>query len=127
MREYTDRIWDMGQSDLEKRLIGKRVVEINENNSEMTLDDGTVLVFQDESDCCAWFEAELKAGNLTDNAVTAVRVTDRQENEYGDEDYTLHILAADETIADLNITGNPTSGYYCHSITLEIIGPKEEE
>lgn len=123
--EYPDTIRDMTAQDLERELIGRAVTAIDERNNKLTLDDGRVLEFKDTFDCCAWFNANLTAGNLTDNAITAIKVTDRQKEEYGDEDYTIHILAANKKIADLDINGNPTSGYYCHSIDLEIHTPKE--
>ena len=120
-------IRDMTFSDLERELIGKTVVEIDESENTLTLNDGRKLAFRDTGDCCAWFEANLREGNLTDNAITALKVTDRQEEVYDDEDYTIHILAANEKIADLDINGNPTSGYYCHSIDLEIFVSDNEE
>ena len=120
-------IRDMTASDLEKELIGKTIVEIDESANTLTLNDGRKLVFRDTSDCCAWFDANLRAGNLTDNAITAIKVTDRQEDGYDDEDYTIHILAANKKIADLDIYGNPTSGYYCHSIDLEIFVSDSKE
>lgn len=123
---YPDTIYDMTFDDLEKELIGKTVVAIDESENTLTLNDGRVLKFRDTADCCAWFNANLTAGNLTDNAVTALKVTDRQKEEYDDEDYTIHILAANKKIADLDIYGNPTSGYYCHSINLDIYAPKEK-
>lgn len=124
--EHFETIMDMSAKDLEKELIGKTVVEIDERENTLTLNDGRKLAFRDTSDCCAWFNANLRAGNLTDNAITAIKVTDRQEEMYADEDYTIHILAANEKIADLDISGNPTSGYYCHSINLEIFVPNKE-
>lgn len=123
--EYPDRIYDMTAEDLERELIGKTVTGIDESENKLTLNDGTILEFKDTHDCCAWFNANLTNGNLTDNAITTLKVTDRQEEEYGDEDYTIHILAANKKIADLDINGNPTSGYYCHSINLDIHTPKE--
>lgn len=117
-------IYDMTKSDLENEIIGRTVTKIDTARNTLTLDDGTELTFQDATGCCAWFEAELSSGNLTDNAVTAVTITDNSDDEeYGDEDYTLHILAADHNICDLNITGNPAYGYYCHSITLQVSKP----
>ena len=115
----------MTPEDLERELIGKSIVEIDESGNNLTLNDGTILEFRDTADCCAWFGANLRAGNLTDNAITAIKVTDRQEEEYADEDYTIHIFAANKKIADLDINGNPTSGYYCHSINLAIYNPKD--
>ena len=118
----TDTIYDMDMDDLSRELVGKVVTSIDPAASTLTLDNGTILTFEDSEGCCAWFCAELEAGNLTENAVTAIRYTDNAPDaeEYEDENYTLHILAVDHNIADLTITGNPTSGYYCHSINLEI-------
>lgn len=123
--EYPDTVYDMTPEDLERELIGRTITNIDESSNELTLDDGRVLQFRETGDCCAWFDANLKAGNLTDNAITALKVTDRQEEEYGDEDYTIHILAANKKIADLDINGNATSGFYCHSINLDIYTPKD--
>ena len=117
-------VWDMSVNDLKKELIGKSIVEIDESANKLTLNDGTTLEFQDTADCCAWFNANLRAGNLTDNAITAIKVTDRP-GEYGYEDYTIHILAANKKIADLDINGNAGSGYYCHSINLRICGKEK--
>ena len=122
---YPDEVFDMDVADLERQIIGKTIIEIDKQENKLTLNDGTILHFKDTHDCCAWFSANLTNGNLTDNAITALKVTDRQEEEYDDEDYTIHILAANKNIVDLDITGNPTSGYYCHSITLDIYTPKE--
>lgn len=119
--------YDMTDQDLAGELIGKRIVEIDADANTMTLHDGTVLTFQDTYDCCAWFEAELKEHNLTDNAITRVTTSNKHCGEYGDESWSIHILAADQRVADLNITGNPTSGYYCHSINLDITKPGEQE
>lgn len=126
---HSKTIYDMTPRDLERELIGRTVTNIDVRKCALTLDDGRVLKFQDTRDCCAWFNGELRAGNLTDNAITAIKVTEHQDPEdvYGDEDYTIHILAADKTIADLDITGNPTSGYYCHSIDLEIYTQEENQ
>lgn len=116
----TNKIYDMGLEDLSQALVGKVVTAIDPNESTLTLSDGTILTFEDTSDCCAWFHSELKAGNLTENAVTSIKIAEGNSEaaEYDDENYTLHILAVDHNIADLNITGNATSGHYCHSINL---------
>lgn len=108
---------DMTDGDLEQELVGKKIVKIDTENSTMTLHDGTVLKFHDASDCCAWFAAELEEKNLTDNAITHVTTS----GQYGDESWTIHILAANKHIADVHIWGDEGSGYYCHSINLEIV------
>lgn len=93
----------------------------------MTLHDGTILTFRDTADCCAWFEAELKERNLTDNAITRVTTTRECGDEYGKQSWSIHILAADEHIADVNINGYEGSGYYCHSINLEVTNPDKRK
>ena len=111
--------YDMDAQDLAGELVGKRIVEIDADANTMTLHDGTVLTFRDAYDCCSWFEAELKEHNLTDNAITHVTTS----GEYGDESWSIHILAANKHIADVNIDGSVGSGFYCHSINLEITRP----
>jgi hypothetical protein len=118
MRE--DRIYDMDKADLEDQVLGKRVVSVEEYDGTITLDDGTVLSFIDTADCCAWFSAELRAGTLSDNIVTAVRLEEFEGGEYGEEHYALHILATDTRIGTVEINGDPSNGYYCHSIELGI-------
>ena len=119
--------YDMTDQDLAGELIGKRIVEIDADAKTMTLHDGTKLVFKDTADCCYWFEAELKEHNLTDNAITRVTTSNKHRGEYGDESWSIHILAADKHIADVNITGSEGNGYYCHSIDLEITKPDKQE
>lgn len=116
---YEPDYLDMTDRDLAGELIGKRIVEIDADANTMTLHDGTVLTFHEASECCACFEAELKEKNLTDNAITHVTTS----GEYGDESWSIHILAANKHIADVNITGDRGTGYYCQSIELEITRP----
>ncbi len=116
-------IYDMTASDLEKHLIGKVITKVDEQENSLTLSDGTVLTFKDTADCCAWFSAELSAGNLTDNAITSLTVEDHDDPD-GIENYSIHILAADKNVVDLGIRGDATSGYYCHSINLDITTPE---
>lgn len=116
---YEPDYCDMTDRDLAGEIIGKSIVEINADENTMTLHDGTVLTFHEASECCAWFEAELKEKNLTDNAITHVTTS----GEYGDESWSIHILAANKHIADVNITGDRGTGYYCQSIELEITRP----
>lgn len=119
--------YDMTHHDLAGELVGKRIVEIDTYANTMTLHDGTVLTFRDAHDCCAWFVAELRQHNLTDNAITRVTTSDKHSDEYGDKSWSIHILAADKHIADVNINGNEGSGYYCHSINLEITNPDKQD
>lgn len=113
---------DMSVGDLRNELIGQKIVDIDTRKNTITTASGKKLHFKDTYQCCAWFEAELSVGNLTDNAITSLDVTDNQpENHFGSgSDYTIHIMAADKNIADVNIYGDETSGYYCHSVILEV-------
>lgn len=113
-------IHDMNEYDLAKELIGKRIVSIA--GETMQLDDGTVLEFKDTRGCCAWFTAQLHEGNLTDNAITAIE-TEELDDDGAPEHYNLHILAADQRVAAVEIEGDATSGYYCHSINLIVRKP----
>lgn len=117
----TDRkVHDMTATYLEAAIVGRTVTQINPYQGTITLDNGTELEFVDTADCCAWFDYELRAGNLTDNAITSVKVTENAAENDWEEDYTIHILAANKNVADLTITGDATSGYYCHSINMNI-------
>lgn len=124
----TYTIYDMDMDDLSRELVGKVVTSIDTDRSTLTLSDGTTLTFEDTSECCAWFCAELKAGNLTENAVTSIRATnnDPEAVEFDDENYTLHVLAVDHNICDISIEGTAESGYYCHSIDLTITEPRND-
>ena len=118
---------DMSVGDLRNELIGQKIVDIDTRKNTITTASGKKLHFKDTYQCCAWFEAELSVGNLIDNAVTSLDVTDNQpEKHFGSgSDYTIHIMAADKNIADVNIYGDETSGYYCRSIILEVTEVQE--
>ena len=117
-------IYDMTEGDLAAALIGKSVTATTEDS--ITLSDGTMLRIEDTGDCCAWFEGAVRSIDLSDNIITGVRVDDRQECDYDDEDYTITVLSASTELLGVDITGNPTSGYYCHSVNLRIVTPEEE-
>ncbi|MCS4277378.1 hypothetical protein M2390_003146 [Mycetocola sp. BIGb0189] len=111
-------IYDMTESDLSGQLIGKSITAIA--GKTMTLNDGTVLEFENAADCCAWFDATLESIDLNDNAITAVTRVGAKAAEDYDEAWSLHILSAHKLIAKVNIEGNASSGYYCHSILLNV-------
>lgn len=113
----TETIMDVTDTDLEKLLIGHKIVDIVEEDKIIILDNGTQLTFEDAEECCAWFEAELKKGNFADNMVTAVKYEQLESEEYPDR-FTLHVLAVNENICDVDIYGNSTSGQYCQSVSL---------
>ena len=118
-------VFDMSDTDLRDEVVGKKIISVND--SSCTLDDGTVLVFEDTSDCCAWFAAEVKAGTLVDSTITGVEVEDRGSPEaWTRESYTIHVLSADTRVMAVEIEGDASSGYYCHSINLNVIRPSKE-
>lgn len=119
MNEKT--IYDMTGDHLEAALVGKSITATSEDS--ITLSDGTVLHIEDTSDCCAWFTGSVRSIDLSDNIVTGVREDDRDGDEWT-EHYTLTILSHTREIAAVDIDGDPTSGYYCHSVDLRIA--KEE-
>lgn len=109
-------IHDMTDGDLAKQLVGKSIKAIAGETIELT--DGTVLEIEDTSSCCAWFQGDIEAFDFDDNVITSVEEHDAEaENEY-DEAWSLHVLSAHKLIAKVNIEGNATSGYYCHSVNL---------
>ena len=95
-------------------LVGRMIVSIDEYRSEMTLDNGTVLELIDARECCAWYDAVI--GN--DIKLKTI-ITDVDEEPDDDSDaveaYRIVILGEDCRIGTINVAGDPTSGYYCHS------------
>lgn len=117
----TRTIYDMTISHLEEQLIGRRIVATDDSRGVLTLDDGTVLELEGAADCCAWFKGTLKTIDLAENAITAVRYDDRDDpTGDGNECYTLTVLSIDREVCAIEIDGDATSGYYCHSINLRV-------
>ena len=115
MNEKT--IYDMTGYDLEKALVGKSIVATSEDS--ISLSDGTVLHIEDTGDCCAWFEGAVRSIDLSDNIVTGIREDDRDGDEWPVH-YTLTVLSHAREIVAVDIDGDPTSGYYVHSVDLRI-------
>lgn len=120
----TKTIYDMTNDDLTAQLLGKRVTAIDDDNNTITLDDGTVLELEDSSDCCAGFEAALKTIDLTDNAITAIRLDGEETPGEGEGKWTLTVLSVDKEVCAIEIQGDASNGYYCHSIDLKVTRPE---
>lgn len=118
---------DNGTEALEDTLPGHKIVkivddylpEIDDFGPAIILDDGRILQLMGAEDCCAWFNADIDNIDLNDNIITRV------DDEYPDDNLDhlqviLHVLTRDKKIADINIYGDETSGYYCHDITLNV-------
>jgi hypothetical protein len=118
----SETIYDLDRQGLEHLLIGKVITRIDEGAGTITLNDGTILQLEDTSSCCAWFDGELKKIDLTENAITAVAVKDLGQSDY-DEHWELVVLSADRAVCAIEIEGDSSNGYYCHSINLVVKKP----
>lgn len=120
---FDDLIFSMDEDDLRNELVGKTIESVNVQKGIIHLTDGTELRFIDTQECCAWFDSQLTVKNLTDNAITNV-TKEYSTDEDAPEAWTLHVLAADKNIVDVDIWGDSTSGYYCRSINLKVVAPE---
>lgn len=118
-------IYDMDEMDLAKHLVGKSISSIANNTIELT--DGSTLEIEDAADCCAWFTGEVKAFDFSDNVITSVTREEATTSEEWNEAWKLQVFSAHKVIAEVNIEGNPTSGYYCHSVGLRVKAPKSNK
>lgn len=120
------KIYDATSDDFETALVGRKIVATTHDT--ITLDSGVVLELEDTSDCCAWFSAsDVRLIDTGDNIITAVEevTLSAQDSAYADDEhYRVRILSNAKEIANFDIEGNASSGYYCHSINL-IIKDKE--
>ena len=122
MNDKSTIIYGMESEDMEPYLLGQTIVSIDQKTVKLA--DGTELLIEDTYDCCAWFKGDFEAFDFEDNVITAVKEV-RPENgrDYpneGNESWSIHILSAHKLIAQVNINGDHTSGYYCHSVDLVV-------
>lgn len=118
-------IYDMDEADLTTHMVGKSIRSIAGNVIELT--DGTVLEIEDAADCCAWFSGDVKAFDFADNVITGVTREDTKPSEEWYEAWKLQVFSAHKVIAQVNIEGDSTSGYYCHSVGLRVKAPNKQE
>lgn len=111
-------IYDMDEGDLGVHLIGKSIRAIAGNTIELT--DGTVLEIEDAADCCAWFHGDIKAFDFAANVITGITRKEATTEDEDNEAWTLQVFSAHKVIAEVNIEGNASSGYYCHSVGLNV-------
>lgn len=124
--EPDDKLYSVHASDLSPLLVGKSIESIDTAQDTVRLTDGTVLAFDGGGDCCAWFSAQLKESNLTENVITAVREVDSGNK---DEDYlfTIAVFAVNQEVMSVEVTGDEGSGYYGSSFNLRVYKPKTIE
>lgn len=109
--------------DVREELIGRKIVAVNrDGHSTITLDNGTVLKFDDYSECSAWFTAEIMEGNLVDNAITRVDGAELP-NGASMQAFAIHVFAANEKVCAIEIDGENETGYYCSSVNMHVRYP----
>ena len=111
------KIYDLTGEDLAKELVGKHIVAATDGT--ITLSDGTALIIEDTSDCCAYINGVIENIDLSDNVITAVEYEDADMEEY-DEHWKLNVLSNDKRVLAIDIDGTSSNGYYCHSINLVV-------
>lgn len=111
---YMNKEYGLSADSIKEYLVGRMIVSIDEYHGEMTLDNGTVLELIDAHECCAWYDAV-----VGDDIKLKTIITDVDEEPDDDSDaveaYRIVILGEDCRIGTIDVTGDPTSGYYCHS------------
>ena len=114
------QIYGLTESDLAEHLVGKSIRSISGDTIELT--DGTVLEVEDAGDCCAWFAGDVKAFDFVNNVITGVTRLDLDSTESAPERWSLQVYSAHKLIAEVNIEGDSTSGYYGHSVNMTVRG-----
>ena len=111
---FMDKEYELSADSIKEYLVGRMIVSIDEHHGEMTLDNGTVLELIDAHECCAWYDAI-----IGDDIKLKTIITDVDEKPDDDSDaveaYRIVILGEDCRIGTIDVAGDPTSGYYCHS------------
>lgn len=126
MYDYDDYISNVSVEDLEHSILHRTIVEVDEERNEILLDNGEVLRLFDTDECSSWFAVNLRAGNLVDNAITAIKKKytpqhipeDNEDNNF--ESYDIHILAGNKKVVALEIEGTEGNGYYFHSFSMSV-------
>lgn len=121
-----DNLYSVHKEDLAPLLVGKTIKSVDTLKNIVRLSDGMTLVFEDGGDCCAWFEAQLREGNLTENVITEVREFDSGNKDY-DYLFTIAVYAVNEEVMSVEVTGSEGSGYYGSSFDLNVYKPKNIE
>ena len=106
--------YELSADSIKEYLVGHMIVSIDKYHSEMTLDNGAVLELIDARECCAWYDAVIGNDIKLKTIITDV---DEEWNDDSDaaDAYRIVILGEDSRIGTIDVTGDPTSGYYCHS------------
>ena len=106
--------YGLSADSIKEYLVGHMIDSIDEYHGEMTLDNGTVLELIDASECCAWYNAVIGNDIKLKTIITDVDEEPDYDSDAADA-YRIVILGEDCRIGTIDVTGDPTSGYYCHS------------
>lgn len=111
-------------------LVGRRIVEVDDEN--IILDDGSVLHFTEERDCCAGADFTLHDYDLTDPPViTAIEDSGRKADDDFDgdryESRVITLLGINGTVGRIeNFADAGNGGYYFAVLTLTVRRPDSD-
>ncbi len=105
---------------LKEALIGRRIISTDGPRNTCTLDNGSVLSFEEYGDCCAIGWVERLAS--FDNVITDVRYSGDGDDPNGEgiSIYVLSEVSMDTEIA--HIMGDEGSGYYSYGVRILLNG-----
>ena len=116
------------KNDFLKNMLYKKIIRWNDQ--ELMLEDGTVLVFEEEQDCCAhasggWEEVKLDA------VITDIKIQrfDGERDEWGERTNSavLTIFHNNNPIARAECWANDgNGGYYYSTLTLKVKGVNDD-
>lgn len=119
-------IEDVDEHDVAKQFVGKSIVSVDEASRTFELDDGTVLTFEDTSDCSKFFDVEkIKLIDTSDNRIVKVERLDLPDGDDYLERFSFVLLTKATTYAQIDIMCTSRKGYYVHSVDLVVSKKKE--
>lgn len=110
---------DYDQKDkITELLVGHKITKIADNKLE--LDDGRVLTFVGNAECCAYYD--LVELNGVDNIITNVEFFDSPFGDYteGEGVYRIFVFAENVKINLASFEGTDSSGYYGTGYWIEV-------
>lgn len=119
-------------------LIGRRIVKAERGEwkqerwyepatGKLTLDDGTIIYVRPNIGGCSCGAGDYELEHLatTPNAITDVRLAQEGKEEWGEfsGSYHIYVIADNQEINAVQITGDDGNGYYGTGYTLEVVRP----
>lgn len=123
-----DGFLEVSDETLAAELVGKTIVSVDKGKYEVDieLDDGTVLVIENNHEYWNWFDVyDVPEINLVNTPVTEVREVMTTMIDPEEDAFDVVVLSGDTTVIRMQIDGYLASGVYCHSVALSV-GSKEE-